>query len=468
MDPAPIQLKVLMVRVIGGSEMEFTKDDIRSLANKTKGIQTSNTSHCAARKQGLKAISQDLPLEQWPADVVCFAGITQLLVDLHVILLVWDKIKVDTSDLGANVSVIYAYKSRKIDAWLSHLNATIVSAYDYVWLADGDVKISVVNWFAFWTHMLYFQPQIAQPGIVAFDKDQGKTDFWSKQMKKWYKKYGHNPTEVRGSDHEILRIPADDEAGTMNIDPSLIAADVGIIEIMAPVLTARAWLHFREELLRRPKAMEWIEKGATWCVDLKWCEWARTALGLEVAEPDVPIRRYQESLQGRAHGERLWGSREASACLVFYQTPVRHHNFRSLKKLTKAFDQKNSELCRELEVELRNTTLHRAYRAFYESDLRATSSFTGILTLQSSLLHSKQQNRQAVDAVVGSMEGLGPRIQHVQGISRFQVALKGPRSSRVRRCTCPGYSRANSNVKTSNEDMVLILRRQLVIGISLL
>ena len=144
-----------MVRVIGGSEMEFTKDDIRSLANKTKGIQTSNTSHCAARKQGLKAISQDLPLEQWPADVVCFAGITQLLVDLHVILLVWDKIKVDTSDLGANVSVIYAYKSRKIDAWLSHLNATIVSAYDYVWLADGDVKISVVNWFAFWTHMLH-------------------------------------------------------------------------------------------------------------------------------------------------------------------------------------------------------------------------------------------------------------------------------------------------------------------------
>ena len=123
-----------MVRTIGGKEVEFTKDDIRSLAKKTIGIQTANTSHCAARKPpGLIAkLRRNLPLDQWPADVVCYAGITQLQIDLHVILLVWeDKIrKLDTSDLPLNVSVIFAPKSRKIDAWLSHLTATALSTYD--------------------------------------------------------------------------------------------------------------------------------------------------------------------------------------------------------------------------------------------------------------------------------------------------------------------------------------------------
>ena len=87
-------LQVLMVRTIGAQEVQFTKDDIRSLADKTKGIQKANTSHCAARKlPGLKApVSRDLPLDAWPADVVCYAGITDLLIDLHVILLVWEKV----------------------------------------------------------------------------------------------------------------------------------------------------------------------------------------------------------------------------------------------------------------------------------------------------------------------------------------------------------------------------------------
>ena len=147
-----------MVRTIGVQEVQFTKDDIRSLANKTRGIQQANTSHCAARKPppGPKEyIRRDLPLDAWPADVVCYAGITDLLVDLHVILLVWEKIgRLDVSDIPLNVSVIHAPKTRKIDAWLLHLTSTAVAAYDYVWLAEGDVKISDVNWFAFWTNML--------------------------------------------------------------------------------------------------------------------------------------------------------------------------------------------------------------------------------------------------------------------------------------------------------------------------
>lgn len=172
---APISaLQVLMVRTIGAQEVEFTKGDIRSLADKTRGIQTANTSHCAARNLpgNIAHVSRDLPLDAWPADVVCYAGITELLVDLHVILLVWEKVgPLDVSDIPLNVSVIHAPKTRKIDAWVLHLTATAVAAYDYVWLADGDVKTSDVNWFAFWANMLCLgRSYLEGQGILATAK----------------------------------------------------------------------------------------------------------------------------------------------------------------------------------------------------------------------------------------------------------------------------------------------------------
>ncbi|CAE7363699.1 unnamed protein product [Symbiodinium sp. CCMP2592] len=139
---------------------------------------------------------------------------------------------------------------------------------------------------------------------------------------------------------------------------------------MTPVLTPRAWLALREDLLRNSKAMHWIAEGATWCVDVKWCELARTAvLGLEAeGEPDVSIEAAAQKLP---HQQRGATPREPSACMVFYQTPVRHHNFQSLKK--SKFELQNEELCGELAVGLRNTTLRRVYRTFHESDLRASS-----------------------------------------------------------------------------------------------
>ncbi|CAE7534174.1 unnamed protein product [Symbiodinium sp. CCMP2592] len=280
-------------------------------------IQKANTSHCAARKlPGPKEyLRRDLPLDAWPADVVCHAGITDLLVDLHVILLVWEKIgRLDVSDIPLNVSVIHTPRTRKIDAWLLHLTSTAVAAYDYVWLADGDVKTSDVNWFAFWTNMLlswYFQPQVAQPAIVAFDKGKVHWRHWRKSA--IVKKF-HRSTQTRGSDHTVLQIPEDDEDDVWAIDPTLIAAEVGIVEIMTPVLTPRAWLAMREALVSNSKAMQWITQGATWCVDVKWCQLARTSvLGLEVAgEPDVGIGALAQRFiqQQSSHFRWLWPTGE--------------------------------------------------------------------------------------------------------------------------------------------------------------
>ena len=123
---------------------------------------------------------------------------------------------------------------------------------------------------------------------MAFDKGKVNWKHWTKSA--IVKKF-HRSTQTRGSDHTVLQIPEDDEDEVWAIDPTLIAAEVGIVEIMTPVLTPRAWLAMREALVSNSKAMQCITEGATWCVDIKWCELARTSvLGLEVAgEPDVGI-----------------------------------------------------------------------------------------------------------------------------------------------------------------------------------
>ena len=123
--------------------------------------------------------------------------------------------------------------------------------------------------------------------------------------------------QTRGSDHVVLQIPGD-EPDVWAIDPSLVAADVGIIEIMTPVLTPTAWLALREDLLRNSKAMHWIAQGATWCVDVKWCDLARTTvLGLEAAgEPDLSIEAAAQKLLGMI-GSMVKLSTDLRACLGF-------------------------------------------------------------------------------------------------------------------------------------------------------
>ena len=127
--------------------------------------------------------------------------------------------------------------------------------------------------------------------------DKGKIH-WRHWRKNTIVNKFHRSTQTRGSDHTVLRVPEDDEGETWAIDPTLIAAEVGIVEIMTPVLTPRAWLAMREALVSNSKAMEWVTKGATWCVDVKWCQLARTSvLGLEAAgEPDVSIGAVAQKL----------------------------------------------------------------------------------------------------------------------------------------------------------------------------
>ena len=185
-----------------------------------------------SRSQTLEGFSTELPPDLWPTHLLCRDSVKKLAVELHVLLIVYDIYVTDTvlSYLQRvvkelNVTVVRSTGSRKLGAWFKFLTPSTVSQYDYIWLADGDVKVSAINWFSFWAHMLYFKPLIAQPSIIGH-----------------LEKFQELP---RGSDHPILNLPFDRRANVWNTDVTLIAAEVGIVEMMAAVLTAETWLAVR-------------------------------------------------------------------------------------------------------------------------------------------------------------------------------------------------------------------------------
>ena len=368
---ASAHLKVLLVRTVGQSEWRSVQADIRSLARKSLSIHSANTSHCLTnfttlyRSQTLDGFSTELPPDLWPTHLLCRdSSVKKLTVELHVLLIVYDVYVTDTvlsylqrAVKELNLTVVRSTGSRKLGAWFKHLTPSTVSNYDYIWLADGDVKVSAINWFSFWAHMLYFKPLIAQPSIIGH-----------------LEKFQDLP---RGSDHPILNLPFDKRTNVWNTDVTLIAAEVGIVEMMAAVLTAETWLAVRSDLAANSKVMELIAKGATWCIDTKWCEVAQGLRGSGIREADVAVGAEAKELYrernysyGPGPGERRWRDLSAlPACVVFYQTPVIHQNRQTLDK--SGFTHINKELCSELPSGVPNIA-RRAFRAFYQSDFEVS------------------------------------------------------------------------------------------------
>ena len=359
--------KVLLVRTVGQSEWLSVQADIRSLARKSLSIHSANTSHCSnstSRSQTLEGFSTELPPDLWPTHLLCRDSVKKLAVELHVLLIVYDIYVTDTvlSYLQRvvkelNVTVVRSTGSRKLGAWFKFLTPSTVSQYDYIWLADGDVKVSAINWFSFWAHMLYFKPLIAQPSIIGH-----------------LEKFQELP---RGSDHPILNLPFDRRANVWNTDVTLIAAEVGIVEMMAAVLTAETWLAVRNDLAANSKVMDLIAKGATWCIDTKWCEVAQALRGSGIRQADVAVGAEAKELYrdrnysyGPGPGDRRWRDLDPlPACVVFYQTPVIHQNRQTLDK--SGFTHINKELCSELPSGVPNIA-RRAFRAFYQSDFEVS------------------------------------------------------------------------------------------------
>ncbi|EJK71557.1 hypothetical protein THAOC_06984 [Thalassiosira oceanica] len=105
-----------------------------------------------------------------------------------------------------------------------------LAGYDYVWFIDGDNALRSLNWQGFWQQIMLLRPKIAQGGAIGSSPER--------------------PATV----HKVLR---------HNGDARVMAAEVPIVEVQAPLLEVDTWIAWRDFLANDPKPMERFEVGGS-------------------------------------------------------------------------------------------------------------------------------------------------------------------------------------------------------------
>lgn len=188
----------------------------------------------------------------------------------------------------------------KIWNWLTRLTDGRLIGYNYVWMVDGDISLISLNWHAFWQQVKLIKPRISQPAVIG--RGRGRYT----------------------SSHDVLRHTA---------DPRLIAAEVAIVELMAPLWDVTTWLGYREVITNQPeqllKNLKW---GGEDCFDLTWCHYAKSNLLGEQVRPGLAVGYHPNNPTYRFSDNSTNGSFSDKSCVVFYQTPVVHVNKHALSK----------------------------------------------------------------------------------------------------------------------------------------
>ena len=145
-------------------------------------------------------------------------------------------------------------------------------------------------------------------------------------------------------------------------DARVMAAEVPIVEVQAPLLEVNTWIAWRDFLANNPKPMERFEVGGEQCFDMAWCHQAKNDLQGYQGNPGVSQISYHE-------GSRELTSDDAAgrACLVLYQTPILHVGKRARIGLEKTheFLVATQLLCRYFRLEL-GTVERQGLKAVYE------------------------------------------------------------------------------------------------------
>jgi len=136
-------------------------------------------------------------------------------------------VDVDIRDTSSNPKKIYN--------WVLHADKERLQTYDYIWFIDGDIQLNSLNWQAFWLNVNVMKPKISQPGMIGASVDQPGTSW----------------TTLR-----------------YQTDARIIAAEVPIVEVQAPLLEVETWLQYRDMMFNNPSVMNDIRLGGENCFDM--------------------------------------------------------------------------------------------------------------------------------------------------------------------------------------------------------
>jgi len=136
-------------------------------------------------------------------------------------------VDIDIRDTSSNPKKIYN--------WILHADKERLQTYDYIWFIDGDIQLNSLNWQAFWLNVNIMKPKISQPGMIGGSVNQPGTSW----------------TTLR-----------------YQTDARIIAAEVPIVEVQAPLLEVDTWLQYRDMMFNNPSVMNDIRLGGENCFDM--------------------------------------------------------------------------------------------------------------------------------------------------------------------------------------------------------
>mmetsp|Transcript_1048 Transcript_1048/g.2074 ORF Transcript_1048/g.2074 Transcript_1048/m.2074 type:complete len:445 (-) Transcript_1048:50-1384(-) len=200
-----------------------------------------------------------------------------------------------THQVDVNIVDVSA-QPKKLWNWLKYASEERLRGYDYVWFIDGDIRLTSLNWQAFFTQIRIMRPKISQAATI-----------------------GHSFGSA-GSTFKTLIHQA---------DARIIAAETPIIELGAPLFQVDIWLKYRDFINSHPELVDSIAIGGENCFDMGWCHMAKnnmngTQIRGKLWDYEIAYRNDSVTLLDGTN------SSNGRSCIVFYQTPIFHDSKQSL------------------------------------------------------------------------------------------------------------------------------------------
>ena len=193
-DSSDFDLKLLVARTISNKELNTTLLDLNSLA------KIYSTSFAKIQINWIIFI--------WDENIINNHSILQTLLNSN-----------------ANIiRIVFEKNGKKPYFWQEHLSPEMIqtSNYDYIWLLDGDMLLSSLDWNVYWKYIFKFKPMISQPATL--------------NPQFLYTRYQVLNTYIVPG-WPMLRWANYNSTGV----PIIGALEVGVIEIQCPLFTAEAW-----------------------------------------------------------------------------------------------------------------------------------------------------------------------------------------------------------------------------------
>jgi len=244
-------IKVLIARTVSPTEIDNVLADVNRILSYShpsnhERYLSASLSQCSSFHNDSSTIDLFNGSDTFPNYILCDVNRTQVqgnnyyTVKADFLLFARSKDVVEklTAIYNENITIDEEDKINVLDVtnspvklwnWIAHLSEErLYGYYDYVWMVDGDIQMSSLNWHSYWQMVKIIRPMVVQPAII-----------------------GTGPAAF-SSNHPVMR---------QHGDRRVIAAETAIVEMMVPMLEVDTWLGYRNAIASQTPLTQHLQRG---------------------------------------------------------------------------------------------------------------------------------------------------------------------------------------------------------------